>query len=118
MKDHHNALHTPDFIVGRQEITVDYEPGTATEIEFDDGYRVVLRKLERDYDPTDRTEATRVMHEGRGRGELITGLLYIDTAARDLCSRERLPATPLAQLAEDDLRLTRAQWDDLMASLA
>ena len=117
IKDHHNALHTPDFIAGRPEITVDYEPGTVQEIEFDDGYRVVLRKLEREYDAQDRIGAMRVMHEARERGELVTGLLYIDTDARDLCARERLPSVPLAQLREDDLRIGRADWNALMESM-
>lgn len=117
VKDNHNPLHAPDFIMPRQEITVDYEPGTATEIALEDGFRVVLRKLEREYDPTDRISAIRVMHEARDRGELVTGLLYIDTKSRDLCSRERLPVKPLAQHTEDELRLTRDEWTALMESM-
>jgi 2-oxoglutarate ferredoxin oxidoreductase subunit beta len=115
IKDHHSPLHAPDFIMPRQEITVDYEPGTATEISFEDGYRVVLRKLEREYDPTDRIGAMRVMHEARARGELVTGLLYVDTASRDLCAREKLPVKPLAAHTEEDLRIGRSEWDALMA---
>ncbi|MFN2449840.1 MAG: 2-oxoacid:ferredoxin oxidoreductase subunit beta [Candidatus Baltobacteraceae bacterium] len=117
IKDHHNPLHAPDFIVGRQEIAVDYEPGTVIDIAFDDGYRVLLRKLERDYDPTDRSGAMRAMHEARGRGELVTGLLYIDTSARDLGARERLPAKPLAQHGESELRIGRTDWESLMESM-
>jgi 2-oxoglutarate ferredoxin oxidoreductase subunit beta len=109
------VLHTPDFILGSQEITVDYEPGTVQEIAFDNGNRVLLRKLDRDYDPSDRIEAMRVMHEARDRGELVTGLLYVDTNARDLCERERLPQKPLAQMNEDDLRISREDWATLMA---
>ncbi len=118
IKEHHAVLHTADFIMGSAEITVDYEPGTCTEIEFDNGNRVLLRKLEHEYDPTNRIEALRTMHEARDRGELVTGLLYVDTHARDLCDRERLPQTPLAHLREDDLRLSREQWSSLMESFA
>ena len=118
VKEHQAVLHTPDFIMGGKEILVDYEPGTATEIEFESGHRVVLRKLEKEYDPTNRLEAMRVMHEGRERGELVTGLLYVDTATNDLCARERLPQKPLAQMNEDDLRLSREQFAALMASFA
>ncbi|HZZ66252.1 MAG TPA: 2-oxoacid:ferredoxin oxidoreductase subunit beta [Candidatus Baltobacteraceae bacterium] len=116
VKEHHAVLHTPDFIIGAKEITVDYEPGTAQEIEFEDGSRIILRKLDLDYDPTDRVQAQRVMYEARARGELVTGLLYANTGARDLTTRERLPHTPLAQLREDDLRITREDWNALMES--
>jgi 2-oxoglutarate ferredoxin oxidoreductase subunit beta len=116
VKDHHSSLHTPDFIMPRAEITVDYEPGTVTEVVFDDGYKVMLRKVEREYDPTSRLEAMRVMHESRERGELVTGLLFVDTTSRDLATRERLPAKPLAHLGEDELRLSREEWSDLMSS--
>jgi 2-oxoglutarate/2-oxoacid ferredoxin oxidoreductase subunit beta len=118
IKEHHAVLHTADFIMGSQEITVDYEPGTVKEIEFENGNRVLLRKLDRDYDPTSRIEALRTMHEARDRGELVTGLLYVDTTTHDLSTRERLPQKPLAHMQEDDLRLTRDQWSDLMASFA
>ena len=40
-----------------QEITADYEPGTATSVTLHDGSTVRLRKLAADYDPTDRQRA-------------------------------------------------------------
>jgi 2-oxoglutarate ferredoxin oxidoreductase subunit beta len=116
VKEHHTILHTPDFIMGGKEIVVDYEPGTVQEIEFEDGNRILLRKLDRDYDATDRMEAQRLMYEARERGELVTGLLYVDTHARDLIARERLPSKPLAQMNETDLRIAKDAWTKLMES--
>jgi 2-oxoglutarate ferredoxin oxidoreductase subunit beta len=118
VKEHQAVLHSADFIVPGREITVEYEPGTVKEIELHDGSRVLLRKLERDYDPTDRIAALRALHEAREHGELVTGLLYVDTSARDLSERERLPEKPLAHMNEDDLRIPRDQWADLMQSFA
>lgn len=118
VKEHDFLLHTPDFIAATEEVTVDYEPGTAQEIELADGSRLVLRKLDLDYDPTDRLAALRVLHEGRQRGELVTGLLYIEPSATDLATRERLPTTPLCRLGEAELRPTREQWDALMREFA
>ncbi len=117
IKEHHVPVHSPDFIMPRAEVLADYEPGTVHEVTFEDGYRVLLRKLERDYDPTNRIGALQVMHEARERGELVTGLLYINTAARDLNARERLPRKPLAQHNESDLRISREDWASLMGSL-
>ena len=118
VKEHHAVLHTPDFIAGAKEIVVDYEPGTVQEITLEDGSRILLRKLDTAYDAQDRIGAMRTIHEARGRGELVTGLLYIDTSARDLCERERLPRKPLAQMNEEDLRIPRAAWDELMQSFS
>ena len=116
VKEHEIALQTPDYIPHQQEIVVDYEPGTVQDVEFHDGSHVLLRKLEREYDATDRINALRVVHEARDRGELVTGLLYVDTAAGDLCLRERLTARPLAQLQEPDLRISPQDWAKLMES--
>ncbi|MDQ6929183.1 MAG: 2-oxoacid:ferredoxin oxidoreductase subunit beta [Candidatus Eremiobacteraeota bacterium] len=114
IKEHGFTLHTPDFIPGSKEIVVDYEPGTVQDIELEDGSHVLLRKLDLDYDATDGSGALKVIHETRERGELVTGLLYVNTQATDLCTRERLPAKPLAQLTEDDLRIGRDDWAKLM----
>jgi hypothetical protein len=55
------------------------------------------------------------MHEARERGELVTGLLFVDTSARDLCERERLAHKPLARMNEEDLRISRDDWSQLMS---
>jgi hypothetical protein len=59
----------------------------------------------------------RLLFEARHSGEIVTGLLYVNPDADDLCTREALPVTPLAQLAIEDLRPSREQWDALMAGL-
>ncbi len=114
VKEHGVVLHTADYIAGGREITVEYEPGTTHDVELDDGSHVLLRKLEVEYDPTDGINALRTIHECRNRGEYVTGLLYVNTDEADLCGRERLTATPLAQLDEDALRMTREQWQQFM----
>ena len=58
--------------------------------------------------------ALRTIHESRARGEFVTGLLFVDTKEQDLCERERLTRTPLAQLDEEDLRIGREEWQRLM----
>jgi 2-oxoglutarate ferredoxin oxidoreductase subunit beta len=75
---------------------------------------VLLRKLEVDYDPADENGALRTIHESRARGEFVTGLLYVNTREQDLCQREHLARTPLAQLDEEVLRIGRDAWEKLM----
>ena len=115
-KDHDFVVNAPDFIKAAQEITVDYEPGTVQEVTLEDGSRVLLRKVEHDYDATNRTAALSIIEETRKRGEFVTGLLFIDPSIPDLCEREKLAPTPLKDLKEDDLRISREDWAKLMAT--
>ncbi len=110
------TLNAPDFIRPREEITVDYEPGTVQDIELEDGSRVLLRKVDHDYDATSRIGALSVIHDTRTRGEFVTGLLFVDTNVPDLNEREKLTQTPLRDLKEDELRISREQWDALFTS--
>jgi 2-oxoglutarate/2-oxoacid ferredoxin oxidoreductase subunit beta len=114
VKDHDVVLHTADYIAGGREITVEYEPGTVHDVELDDGSHVLLRKLEIDYDPTDAGLALSTIHEATERGEFVTGLLYVNTHAKDLSERERLPKRPLVAHDEAALRISKSDWEALM----
>jgi len=48
----------------------------------------------------------------------VTGLLYVEPEAEDFSTRERLPERPLRDYTEDELRLTRAEFDQVMAEMA
>jgi 2-oxoglutarate ferredoxin oxidoreductase subunit beta len=113
VKDHEMVANMPDYIRPREEITVDYEPGTTQEIKLEDGSRVMLRKVEHEYDATNRIGALSTIHETRKKGEFVTGLLFVDAGVPDLCEKEKMTKTPLKDLKEDDLRISRAQWAEL-----
>jgi 2-oxoglutarate ferredoxin oxidoreductase subunit beta len=118
VKEHDYLLHTPDFVPAAEDVVVDYEPGTVQDIEFEDGSHILLRKLDIDYDATDRIGSLQAIHAARAKGELVTGLLFVNTAATDLATREKLPKSPLAHLGEAELRPTSDQWTALMAEFA
>ena len=119
VKDHEEAIQDPSFIPYYEEVQVDYEPGTTTDVRLHDGSHLVLRKLhELDHDPTDRAAALHVIEDGRKTGQLVTGLLYVQPEAEDFSTRERLPEKPLRDLNEEELRLTREQFEQVMEELA
>jgi 2-oxoglutarate ferredoxin oxidoreductase subunit beta len=78
----------------------------------------VLKKLGDDHDPTDRNAAIRVLEEGRAAGQLVTGLLYVDTTMQDFGTTERIPELPLKDLGENELRPTRDQFAQFMSEFA
>ncbi len=118
VKEHDNEIHDVSFIPYFEEIHVDYEAGTAQQVELHDGSHIVLKKIAEDHDPTDRLAAIRLLEESRERGQLLTGLLYLDERMEDLATRERLPERPLRDYGEDDLRISREGFGRLMAELA
>ena len=118
VKDHEESIADVSFIPFFEEVHVDYEPGTVRDVQLHDGSHILLKKLGEDHDPLDRRAAQRVIDEGRAAGHLVTGLLYVDPSAEDFASTEKIPAAPLKDLAEKDLRLSREQFDQFLAEFA
>lgn len=103
-KEHEVALHELSFVPPAEEITVEYAEGEVKEVTMHDGSTVLLKKLARDYDPTNRSLAMQVLEEANARQELITGLIYINTSQPSLLENYDLPETPLNRLTESRLR--------------
>ncbi len=119
VKEHEEVLQDPSFVPYYEEVQVDYEPGTTVDIKLHDGSHLVLKKLhELEHDPTDRGAAMKIIQEGHKTGTLVTGLLYVEPEAEDFATREKLTEKPLRDLREEDLRLSREQFDQVMAELA
>jgi len=111
-KDHETPLHEISFVPPRDEITIeDFEEGTVREVEMHDGSMIVLKKLERDYDPTDRTQAFRILEESQRNNWLITGLIYVEPDAPSMVDVSNLPETALNRLTETQLRPPRESMD-------
>jgi 2-oxoglutarate/2-oxoacid ferredoxin oxidoreductase subunit beta len=84
IRQHNEAVSRIDFIDQHSEITAEYPAGSLVEVAQHDGSLLRLRKLHQDYDPTDRYAALSFMNEHQKRGEVVTGLLYLDPLANDL----------------------------------
>src|ERR687888_545756 len=74
-KDHDDPLEEVSFVPFFEDITVDYEPGSIQEVRMHDGSKLLLKKLEEEYDPTDKIQAMKRLHETSRRGEFATGLI-------------------------------------------
>jgi 2-oxoglutarate ferredoxin oxidoreductase subunit beta len=118
VKEHDEPIQDVSFIPFFEEIQVDYEPGSTKEVALHDGSLILLKKLAEDHDPTDRVRAVRILEESRERGQLLTGLLYLDEEMEDFATRERLPVRPLREYGEEDLRVDREDFARFMAELA
>jgi 2-oxoglutarate ferredoxin oxidoreductase subunit beta len=116
-KEHEERIQDIQLVEAFEEIQVDYEPGTEQIVKMHDGQIIKLKKLARDYDPTDKWRAFGLLEEARAKQELITGLLYINEDRPTLPEVMHLIETPLAQLSEERLRPSREAFANLMAEL-
>jgi 2-oxoglutarate ferredoxin oxidoreductase subunit beta len=103
VREHNDAVNRIDFIVPREEIRVDYEPGTVETVRQHDGSLIRLSKLRDDYDPHDRAGAMAYLQERAKAGEVVTGLLYIDNEPKDLHAHLNTVTAPLNALGEAEL---------------
>jgi 2-oxoglutarate ferredoxin oxidoreductase subunit beta len=117
VRQHNEAVSRIDFITPRDEITTQYAAGEVVDVEQHDGSTLRLRKLHTDYDPTDRYAAMSYMQAHQARGEVVTGLLYVDPLATDLHTMLNTVEKPLHGLAEAQLCPGAAALEKLNASL-
>ncbi len=115
-RKHLLQLVSADFVPFAQEIAVEYQPGTATSVRLHDGSVVRLRKVAEDYDPTDRQAVADHLELHRHRGEIATGLLYVDKQASDMHDTSQTTDVPLSQLPFDKLCPGRAALEELQKS--
>jgi 2-oxoglutarate ferredoxin oxidoreductase subunit beta len=98
MIDHEEPLQEISFIPVFEDIAVDYDPGTTLEVEMHDGSKLRLRKLEEDYDPTNRIRAISRLNEAKEKGEMLTGVLYVNTRAPTFLDMLNITEQPLATI--------------------
>ncbi len=82
-----------------------------------DGTYMKFHKLAQDWDPQDRLSAVNAIQRARGRNEILTGLLYVNTDFDDLHDTLETSRTALNQLTEEDLCPGNLVLEDINAGL-
>ena len=65
--------------------------------------RLRLAKLDANYDPNDRIMAMAYLQAKAAKGELVTGLIYMDKQSSDMHANLNTVDVPLNGLSEKDL---------------
>jgi 2-oxoglutarate/2-oxoacid ferredoxin oxidoreductase subunit beta len=116
-KDHDEPLQEINFIPAFEDIAVEYDPGTTLEVTMHDGSRLRLRKLEEDYDPTNKIQAITRLNEAKEKDEMLTGVLYVNTQAPTFLDMLNTTEEPLATLQASALRPGREVLEQVMEEL-
>jgi 2-oxoglutarate ferredoxin oxidoreductase subunit beta len=117
VREHNEAANRLDFIDVRDEIVVDYAAGELIDITQHDGSVLRLRKLHANHDPHDRVAALAYVHERQAKGEVVTGLLYVDAEAEDLHRHLNTVPTPFHRLGAKELSPGAATLAKINAAL-
>ena len=99
---YHQAVHV-DYVESQKEITTKYAAGESVSVDMHDGSKVLLRKIDKEYNPTDRLQALNHIHKHQAQGEIVTGLLYINDHEPDLHALNDTSETPLRDLPYSQL---------------
>ena len=94
--------HT-DFIPPEVEIKAELGVGEAQQVQLHGGGSILLRKLDHEYDASDRSAALAYLSRRQGNGEVATGLLFVEEGGADMHEHARLGETPLAELPYERL---------------
>ncbi len=117
MKDHDEPLHALDFVPYFDDISVEIADGEVRDVEMHDGSHLRIKKLGHDYDPTSKFAALAALDEAGKKGEVLTGVLYVDTHKPNFYEMLHMDDAPLATLPESKTRPPKSVLDQAMEEL-
>ncbi len=116
-KEHDELLHQIGFVPSYEQIEIEQEPGTLREVTLHDGSRIVLKKLEEDYDPSDAVQALQRLHRANESGQMLTGLVYLRPEKKSFISLLHLTEEPLNLQPIEKTRPPKEALDKIMHEL-
>jgi 2-oxoglutarate ferredoxin oxidoreductase subunit beta len=117
IKEHDEILNELDFVPFYDDISVEIDEGEVKEVELHDGSKLRIKKLGRDYDPSNQFDALKAMDEAEKKGEVLTGVFYVDTKKPNFMEMLNMEDAPLATLPESKIRPPKDVLDQVMEEL-
>src|SRR5581483_10253369 len=111
VKDHEEALHELDFVPYYDEITAEIGEGETKDVALHDGSKLRIRKLGRDFDPSSKFEALKVLDEANQKNEVLTGVFYVATDRPNFMDMLQMEDVPLATLPQSKTRPPKEALD-------
>jgi 2-oxoglutarate ferredoxin oxidoreductase subunit beta len=116
-KEHDELLHQIGFVQSYEQIEVEVVPGEMREVTLHDGSRILLKRLEEDYDPGDAVQALQRLHRAVEAGQMLTGLVYLRPEKKSFIDLLNLVDEPLQSLPIERTRPSREALDRIMKDL-
>jgi 2-oxoglutarate ferredoxin oxidoreductase subunit beta len=102
-REHYHPATQADYVPPAEEIVAQYREGEVMPIELHDGSHIMLRKLDADYDLTDRAAVYEYLERHQQAGEIVTGMLYCDDSLQEMHEISQVCKEPLSTIAHTEL---------------
>jgi len=112
-RQHELKATETDFVPPASEILAHIGQNGAVSVTMHDGSVVRFKGVPKDYDPTNRQNVIAYLEEHQGKGEVVTGMLYLDESVPDLHEMNKTADTALSKLPYEKLCPGAAELDRL-----
>jgi 2-oxoglutarate/2-oxoacid ferredoxin oxidoreductase subunit beta len=102
-----------DFVPPAPEILASIGQNGAVSVAMHDGSVVRFKGVPPDYDPRDREKVSAYLSEHHGKGEVVTGLLYLDESVPDMHELNQTASQALTKIPYEKLCPGSAALDEL-----
>jgi 2-oxoglutarate ferredoxin oxidoreductase subunit beta len=116
-KEHDELLHQIGFVQSYEQLEIEMNPGEMREVTLQDGSRILLKKLEEDYDPSNAVQALQRLHRATEGGQMLTGLVFLQPQKKSFISLLNMTESPLFSLDEKTTRPPKEALDKIMKDL-
>jgi 2-oxoglutarate/2-oxoacid ferredoxin oxidoreductase subunit beta len=103
VRDHMESTSIADFVPEKSEITASIAPGESKVIEMHDGSELRLQALASGWDPSNRLSAINAVHQANQKGDVLTGLIFINPEQMDVHEILHTVERPLNAFGEAEL---------------
>jgi 2-oxoglutarate/2-oxoacid ferredoxin oxidoreductase subunit beta len=115
-RQHEIKATETDFVAPASEILAQIGQNGAVNVTMHDGSVVRFKGVPPNYDPTDHSKVMDYLEEHQGKGEVVTGLLYLDESVPDMHEMNKtidvaLSKVPYQKLCPGAAALDRLQED-------
>ncbi len=117
MQEHEEAITEVGFVPHFEDIAIEYDAGSTYDVTMHDGSHLRLRKLREDYNPSDRVNAVKALMEAHEKGEVLTGVFYLDTQKPSFTDLLNMVDEPLATLPQERTRPSKEVLTEIMKRL-
>lgn len=102
-REHIHETVRSDFVPPAEAIEIEYQKGSVTPVRLHDGSHILLRKVAPEFSAESRSETISYIEKHQAKGEIVTGLLFLDEGPGDLHETSDTTEQPLCAIEYDSL---------------